>query len=83
MPKLFPQMKQFSATIIIQIILISGDINAYLWSTVRFALHCMVPQLYVQSPPICDSYRDLEVAHTSTYCHVFRVCVTIDRVCFG
>lgn len=76
-------MKQVCATIIIQIIVISGDINAYLWSTVRIALHRMVPHIHAQSPRICDSYRDLEVEHISTYCHVFRVCVTIGRVCVG
>jgi hypothetical protein len=65
-------MKQFSATIIIQIILIPGDINAYLWSAVRIVLRSMVPQMHARSPPIYDSYRDFQVAHISTYCHAFR-----------
>jgi hypothetical protein len=47
-----PQMKQFSATTIIQIILIPGDVNAFLWSAVCIVLRSMVPHIHAQSPPV-------------------------------
>jgi hypothetical protein len=46
--KLFPQMKQFSATIIIQIILILGDINA----SVVCCAHCSAQYGATQACPV-------------------------------